>query len=315
MRYVVGYTADRGGKQALNLAGSLAKSSLEDEDPIQLDLVIVARQQSPVVAGNIGADPAGFEEILDATTHEWAQSALAQVPEGVTAQVHIRAATSPAQGLIDAAEELGAGVIVVAPQAKRLSRSLGSEANTLLHSSPVPVLLATPRSSTQTAEIPAMTRVTAFVGTREGAEVVAATASIVAQNHNLSLRIVSLISMDGLTYHPGDQVARTRDLIEDIAGRTSLASTVVISHGRDMEEAISSLDWEPGEVALIGSSRLGGERLFLGSTAYKVVREVPVPVAVIPRKQQGKTTLHTNDDHPDAAAVQDGQHPPKQDEA
>ena len=49
----------------------------------------------------------------------------------------------------------------------------------------------------------------------------------------------------------------------------------------------SQLSWEPGELAVVGSSRLAQpRRLFLGSTAAKMLHELPVPMVVVPRTTQ-----------------------------
>ena len=50
-------------------------------------------------------------------------------------------------------------------------------------------------------------------------------------------------------------------------------SDVVVAQGRSVEEAVDRLDWEDGEILLIGSSRLARHRsIFLGSTAEAQVR-------------------------------------------
>ena len=46
---------------------------------------------------------------------------------------------------------------------------------------------------------------------------------------------------------------------------------------------MDGLDWEDGEVLLIGSSRLATSRsIFLGSTANRILRALPVPMIVVP---------------------------------
>ena len=65
-----------------------------------------------------------------------------------------------------------------------------------------------------------------------------------------------------------------------------MASTteVVVGRGDSIEDAVAQLDWEPGEIVVVGSSRLAQpRRLFLGSTAAKMLRELPVPMIVVPR--------------------------------
>lgn len=282
MKYIVGYTADRGGKLALNLACNIAYAARNHEDPVEVDLVMVVRNQSPFTAVYPSADPLGYEEILDTTLRGWADEALAMIPEGISARVLIRAADSEAEGIIAAAEEVGARMIVVAPRAHGLGGSLGSVANALLHSSPVPVMLAVPQSTPEEPTGPGPSRVTAFVGTKEGAEAVAHMAAVTAQHHHLPVRIVSLLELDG-SRDDADQLAETRELIEEIAGRTTLGSEVIVAHGSTFDEAISQVEWRPHEIALLGSARMGGRRLFLGSTAHKVLRVTPVPVVVVPR--------------------------------
>lgn len=283
MKYVVGYTADRGGRLALNLACNVAYASREEEDPIEVDLVMVVRNQSPLTTAELGADPQGYEQILDTTLRGWADEALALIPEGVKARVLIRAADSDAEGIIAAAEEVNARIIVIAPKAQGWGGSLGSVANALLHSSPVPVMLAVPNSTPEDPTAPGPSRVTAFVGARDGGEAVAEMAAITAQHHHLPLRIVSLLELDSTRADDAAQVSEARELIEDIAGRTTLGSEVVVAHGRTIDEAIANVEWRKHEIAILGSSRLGGRRLFLGSTAHKVLRVTPVPVAVVPR--------------------------------
>jgi len=59
---------------------------------------------------------------------------------------------------------------------------------------------------------------------------------------------------------------------------------VVVARGDSIEDAVAQLSWEPGELAVVGSSRLAQpRRLFLGSTAAKMLHELPVPMVVVPR--------------------------------
>jgi nucleotide-binding universal stress UspA family protein len=79
------------------------------------------------------------------------------------------------------------------------------------------------------------------------------------------------------------------------AGRAALAEVrdppaaprdceTVIGHGEDWAEALEDVDWGPGDVLVVGSSSIGPlARVFLGSRATKIVRNSPVPVAVVPR--------------------------------
>ena len=59
---------------------------------------------------------------------------------------------------------------------------------------------------------------------------------------------------------------------------------IVIARGEQWAEAFGTVDWEAGELLVVGSSEAGPiERVFLGSRATKIVRHSPVPVLVVPR--------------------------------
>ena len=54
--------------------------------------------------------------------------------------------------------------------------------------------------------------------------------------------------------------------------------------GPTVESAVNKLDWHDGDVIMVGSSRLAqARRLFLGSTAAKMLHELPIPMIVVPR--------------------------------
>ncbi|WCI08368.1 universal stress protein [Arthrobacter sp. OVS8] len=57
-----------------------------------------------------------------------------------------------------------------------------------------------------------------------------------------------------------------------------------VAHGRTIEEAIDDLEWDDGEIMIVGSSRLAEKnKLFIGRTANKVLLALPVPMIVVPR--------------------------------
>ena len=160
MRYVVGYTPNERGADAVALASAMARAQ-----GAQLDLVYVVKKGVPHVAqdadgGHVGA---GEQAVLDAQ-----REGLALVPEDVSVEFHVRHAESFAAGLIEAAVEYQAGLIVVGAASSGLFKrhTVGSVANALLHASPVPVALA-PRGYRRTE---AVTRLTLAVGQRVGAE-------------------------------------------------------------------------------------------------------------------------------------------------
>ena len=79
--------------------------------------------------------------------------------------------------------------------------------------------------------------------------------------------------------HADEVLLAARRELPDYLDATATAAT-----GATVEEAVPRLDWHDGEVVLVGSSRLAAPRhLFLGSTAAKMLRELPVPMIVVPR--------------------------------
>ena len=76
---------------------------------------------------------------------------------------------------------------------------------------------------------------------------------------------------------------RLTDIRDGKIGHGESAKGSIAATGTTIEEAVRALDWHDGELVLVGSSRLAAPRhLFLGSTAAKMLRELPVPMIVVP---------------------------------
>ena len=62
--------------------------------------------------------------------------------------------------------------------------------------------------------------------------------------------------------------------------------TSQVVDGDSVEEAVAKLEWHDGDIIMVGSSRLSApRRLFLGSTAAKMLRVLDIPMVVVPRDQ------------------------------
>jgi len=233
----------------------------------------------------------GYDELLAEQAEEWLKQGLALVPEKVPAEASIRYAESFAEGLIQEAEEERAGLIVIgAGRHGILGRySIGSVASALLHSSPVPVALA-PRGY---QAHPGLSRVTCAIGTRAGAENLLETAVDAAARQRIPLRLISLVAVGTKGTAAGEAateqakaLAHARTVLEEAAARlpSEHEVTVEVAHGESIENAVEQLGWHEDELLVIGSSRLAQHnRLFLGSTANKILRSLPVPMVVVPR--------------------------------
>ena len=234
MRYIVGYTANERGRDALNLAAVLARSQ-----DAELDLVMVDPVHSPYTA--VYPPESGYRDLLEEQLEQWLSEGLSLVPEDVPAAGYIRNADSDAAGLINAAAELKAGLIVVGAASNGIFKryTVGSVANALLHAAPVPVALA-PHGYSRTG---ALTRITCAVGNRRGSEDVLETAVQTAARSGLPLRLVSLVALDSPSgdekavleagLHAQDRLARAQELA---AGRCPVTAVVASGRTIDTEE-------------------------------------------------------------------------------
>lgn len=283
---VVGYTATPAGADAVALGVRLARSL-----GMRLDLVIVL----PAAGTHRAAVPPerAYEEHVRAQAGDWLRSASETIPDDVARSAHVRFSDSFAEGLISAGEEFDARMLVVGAAASSSfgRHRLGSVASDLVHSSTIPVALATAGSADRVDVDQPITRVSAAIGAREGADVVLEEAIALTRASGSSLRLISLVPFDvpaGLDTgaitlvrdaHGGDVLSQARAALP-----AGVEASVERATGESVEDAVAHLPWEAGEIVLVGSSRLAQpRRLFLGSTAAKMLHELPVPMIVVPR--------------------------------
>lgn len=282
---VVGYTATDAGADAAALGARLARST-----GARLHLVLVLPAEGTRSPAVVPPERA-YEEHIRAQAKKWVEDAIVRLPPQITRTGHVRIAESFAEGLIAAGEEFGARLIVVGAAGGGLfgRHRLGSVASELLHSSTIPVALAPAGTAGQDDHV--IPRVTVAVGTRPGAESLLDEAASIATESGVGLRLVSLVPFDvppGLdtgairlagSTHAYEVLAVAKELLP-----SGLGAVIEEAPGDTVEDAVANLSWLPGEVVLVGSSRLAQpRRLFLGSTAAKMLHELPVPMIVVPR--------------------------------
>lgn len=286
MRYVVGYGPRQRGVDGVNLAATLARSS-----GATLDLVSVLPSDAPTF--HMYSPDDAFNAEIEEQGREWLEDGLAHVPEDVHAVTDLRRADSITQGLLDAAtdpERGEAGFIVVGTHHRvRSGRfGLGSLADALLHASVVPVALAPAEYEAH----PRITRITCAVGMRPGAENLLDGAIGLAAEWKVPLRLMSLIAVGegGGEDRRREWTQRAEQHAATLAAKAAAALpadcpvTTAVGHGESLEDAVNGLEFADSEVVLIGSSRLAQpKRLFLGHSASKIMRALPVPMIVWPR--------------------------------
>jgi nucleotide-binding universal stress UspA family protein len=298
MTIVVGYTAQDSGTSGLELASLLARSTGE---PLVVAVVITTMH-----AG-------GTPELVDGDylgpLAEWGRSVLdrarTSLPRDVEATFEVRQASSIPRGLLELAAATDASALVLGSSSKgSLGRiSLGSITDRLVHTAPLPVLLA-PRGF-RSGPSSRIRRISIGYGGSSGAVQLAIVGAGLADSVGADLRAVSFLvrppkrffgtveeSADELVVY--EWVTRARAGIEarmaavDAALGERLAASLVIGEGISWNEAISDVAWGDGDVLVVGSSSAAqAARLFLGSRASKIVRSAPVPVLMVP-------ALHTD---------------------
>ncbi|MGV0715498.1 universal stress protein [Mycolicibacterium sp. XJ662] len=288
MRIVVGYLATPGGADAVALGVRLARTLGAELD---LCLVLPTDRVPPSYA------PVGdYREHLTAQAEEWLAAARESVPDDVAVASRVAFDDSSTDALIKEAARAQADLIVVGGAGGGLagSYSLGSVVNGLLHSAPVPVAVA-PRG-TRHSSAERVREVTCAIGERAGADLLLETAVRFSRAADAPLRLVSLVALDPVfgVLRGDDAAVRERALAHarhthDTAKLRlpeGFPVTSTIVEGRSIEEAVGKLDWRDGDLIMVGSSRLGApRRLFLGSTAAKMLRVLDVPMMVVPRDQ------------------------------
>lgn len=282
MRYIVGYAPNTRGADAIRLASALALTQ-----EAELSIVHVLDRPAPDEAEL--PEERTVQELRTGRVQEWLSRALADVGEGVAATTRVVYADSIAEGLLDAARDSGAELIIVsAARYGPLKRfTIGSVANALLHSSPLPVALV-PSGYERPQQI---SRMTAAVGSRQGADTLLDVAVEASARRQVPLRLVSLIALDYDDAQADERaVAAARSHAEQVLGeavtrvegRTEV--TAGVAEGSTIEQAVESVSWDDGEIAIVGSSRLAEHRkIFMGSTANKILRALPIPLVVVPR--------------------------------
>ena len=286
---IVGYSQDAGGPEALALARALAARG-----NVQLVVCVV----TPAVWGptSLGVDQE-WGRFVDEEAQAMLQEARTLLGELPGTRFERVAASSPTVGLTQLAEREHADLIVLgSARVGTVGRLLlGGVADELLHASPVPVAIAP-----QGFEDPApLSRVTAGFSGRDGARGTMLHALGLAGALQVPLRLASFAVRDRVAFpsrfgagpKPGvfDRwTAHAQASLDEVRAQIAVTGYPVetaVGVGGDWDEAMAAVEWRQGDLLLLGSSRLGAlQRVFLGSSAAKIVRASTVPVLVVPRQ-------------------------------
>ena len=293
MTYVVGHGVDERGTAALHLAAMLARSSGED-------LVVCTVVPKPWFPSMARID-AEYHAYLDTQADEALAQAKAQLPGDISAAFVRHHAKSAPAGLLEVAEQHGASLVVLGSSSAGVFGhiALGSVTDRLLHSSHLPLALAT--RGFRAKPDSRVRRATAAYGGSEDADDLVVGAASVAARVGASVRVASFavwarpdytmrLGADGEDAVLAEWLDEMRAAMQEVLAKVRELPNVPpqlqaeVGVGNNWAEAIEDVEWDEGDVLVVGSSSVGPvARVFLGSRAAKIVRHSPVPVVVVPR--------------------------------
>ncbi|AHC24516.1 MULTISPECIES: universal stress protein [Mycobacteriaceae] len=286
MHLTVGYLATPTGDDGVALAAALARTFDAD-----VDVVLVVREELP--DGHPGR--AQYQELLLEKGKQWitkAVGALTGAAKSVNANVLV--GESFAEELLRFAESHSSDLIVVGGARDGFfgGHVIGPVSSALLHSSPIPVALA-PRGYADDAP-ETIAAVTAAVPSRPGDDNPLPFAITLASAANLPIRMVSLVSAENLSEAEDLKELRA---VQIAAAQENLAVAAralpdspdiesLVADGMTLESALKKLNWDDDDLLVVGSSRFAApKRIFLGSTASRILAGTDAPVIVIPRDE------------------------------
>lgn len=287
MHLTVGYLATPTGDDGIALASALARTF-----DATVDVVIVVREELP--DGHPGR--AEYQQMLVARGEQWVAKAVASLQaDGVTAGSTVIVGESFAQELVEFAESKTSDLIVVGGARDGFfgRHTIGPVTGALLHISSIPVALA-PRGYAEDPD-ESITAVTAAVPTRPGDDNPLPFTITLASAAGLRVRMLSLVSAENLAEAGSAKEVRAlqRAAAEENLGVAARALPdapeieSLVADGMTLESALKKLKWDDGDLLVVGSSRFAApRRIFLGSTASRILAGVDVPVIVVPRDDE-----------------------------
>ncbi|MDH6198869.1 nucleotide-binding universal stress UspA family protein [Mycobacterium frederiksbergense] len=291
MTILAAFSASRHSSAPLNLAVQLARTTGEEV----IAAAVLERSWPP------RDDPVEAEYLdhVRAQATQALQRAVAVLPIDLDVTPVVHESTSIPTGLIDLANANRVSVVSVGSSSSgMLGRiTLGSVTERLVHTARVPVAFA-PRGYPQ-AEGRIRRLTAAYGGEADVNGLIPATAKLAAA-WSAKLRIVSFTVRHTAAFYGRiessaedlvvqqwarrtyDEISKQLNAIRD---RMAVAEVdVAVGAGHDWNAAVQSVQWEAGDMLVLGSGAASpGAQVFLGSAAAKILRHSPVPVMIAPR--------------------------------
>ncbi|KHK97179.1 hypothetical protein LK09_13035 [Microbacterium mangrovi] len=293
MTYLVGYGPRNEDRSAVELAAQLARS---EHHPIRVVSVVPKGWGTPA-AGGTDREFEAWAAAEGELAVDQAGDDLARHPavEGTAEWVSGR---SVPQTLLEEAAASDAWMLVVgsSEDADPGRIRLSSKTDRLVHSSGIPVAIA-PRGYRTDASV---TRVTVGFRDDDASWSLLTRVAEICRRTSAKLRVVTFVvtpprrPVTARMAHAETQViglwmaqaaGAQRDAGEHLAstGFTADDLEMRLVEGEDWRAAIDALEWAEGDILAVGSSATHPmARVFLGSSAAKILRNAPVPVVIVP---------------------------------
>jgi nucleotide-binding universal stress UspA family protein len=260
---VVGFSPHKGDRAPLQLGATLARSNGED---LRVVTVVPSPWPTPV-AGGTDREFARWSQEYGAQAAAEAAAAVAEICPDPGVEAVSVPSRSVATGLISDAQEVGAAMVVVGSGSDGSWGAVvvSSTADRLLHSSPVPVAVATRGYRSPPGAV--VTRATcAFCGDDPSRAVLSRTAAI-CRAVGARLRVATF-GVRGRTMYPPEVLGES-DILDSYVEHTEAeqsravaalgenapdAVETTVATGRSWPEALETLDWDKGDVLVVGSS-------------------------------------------------------------
>ena len=289
MTYLVGYTPDRSGSEALALARMLTRGL----DPDLVVCMVMPETWGYPSPANVDAE---YKVFLEQHAKKSLDKARAILGSGSNASFVSTKANSASTGLARMAEEISADIIILGSprDGPALRCAFGSVASGLVSASNRPLAL-TPRGFKRETACQ-LERVTcAYVADGQGDRTLAAAADL-ARRHKVPLRLVTFVVRDRqmypsfVGYDAENVVANTwrEQAIEAQEAATArlprdVTASTAVGDGRDWRHAIAAVDWRAGDVMVAGGHSTGiWYGLVFGSVFTRLLRYATVPIIAVP---------------------------------
>ena len=288
MSYVVGYSPDRGGADALAVGRMMAMAG---DVPLTVCVVTPETWGYP--------SPAAVDAEYKVFLAKYAEKALAKAAAylggKVKADFVATSAPSAAKGITRIANESDAEVTILgsARDGKKMRCVLGSTASAVLAGTKFPTMLAPFGYAASAPE--KLERVTcAYSDDHEGRSTLEVAISL-ARRHGVPLRLVTFVVRDKQMY-PSDVGLHAEDMVANAWKQQATAAqaqaleqlpdditaTATIGDGRDWKHAIANVGWLKGDILVAGAHHEQGVWAFLFGTAFtRLLRYASVPIVAV----------------------------------